>query len=66
MRECCICGKLISLGFNYLCKEDWERYGDQINEPWLRCLMSFEQKERSYREMSKILIPLEDIENNEQ
>jgi hypothetical protein len=65
MRECCICGKEIIFGFNYLCKEHWDTYKGSIDEPWLRYLMSYEQKERSYRKDSSNNIPIEDIENNE-
>ncbi len=48
MRSCCICGKEIYIGYNYLCKSCWKEWKNYINSPWLRALISFEQKDRDY------------------
>lgn len=66
MRNCCICGEEIYFGFNYLCPTCWKIWKHEIASPWLKSLMAFEQKDRFYhKNYDNILVPLEEMENNE-
>ncbi len=64
MKQCCICGKSIGIGHNALCKEHWEEYKDQLNEPWLRFLIADEHRERRYRRKVKNYLSIEELAGN--
>jgi hypothetical protein len=53
------------MGFNYLCKDCWDIWKDHISEPWLRVLMSFEQKERAHDVNYQTQISLEGLQEIE-
>ncbi len=68
MRRCCICDEEVYFGFNYLCQNCWEIWHDYIDQPWLKILMSFEQKERAHITNYSNQISfeeLQEIENND-
>lgn len=61
MKECCICGASILFGHDALCKEHWEEYKDNLQEPWLKYLIACEHRERRYRRRTRNFFSTENI-----